>query len=223
MSKEKETMIPHIDADAFFVSCEVARLPHLKGKPVIVGGERGIACAMSYEAKALGITRGMPVFEIRKRFPQTVVLPAHFELYYAYQKNLVSFLCERFSCVEVYSIDECFMEITEEELAFTDTALASLRKEIEETLGISYSLGLARTKTLAKIASKKNKPKGSFVMRRDIELQSIENLSLLCVGYRKKDECRVRKKRHDESLSLYPWRKRLGCRMLFTSCASNAR
>lgn len=183
MSKQvrEDTMILHIDADAFFVACEVARLPELRGKSVIVGGERGIACAMSYEAKALGITRGMPVFEIRKRFPQTVILPAHFDLYYSYQKNLVSFLRDRFSCVEVYSIDECFIEVTECELVFSDEALESLRKEIGNTLGISYSLGLARTKTLAKIASKKRKPRGSFLMTKEEESVTIENLPVSSV------------------------------------------
>ncbi len=183
MSKEmkENAMILHIDADAFFVACEIARLPCLRGKPVIVGGERGIACAMSYEAKALGVTRGMPVFEIKKRFPQTVILPAHFDLYYAYQKNLVSFLRERFSSVEIYSIDECFIEVKEHELVWSDKALENLQKEIGETLGISYSLGLARTKTLAKIASKKRKPNGSFFMTHEREKDAVEDLPISLV------------------------------------------
>lgn len=164
MIKEK-TMILHLDADAFFVGCEVARLPALKGKPVIVGGERGIACAMSYEAKALGITRAMPVFEIKRKHPEVVILPAHFELYHSYRDNLISFLKERFEKIEVYSIDECFVEVKESELSFTEEALESLRTQIAEFMGISYSLGLAKTKTLAKIASKKNKPQGSCYLR----------------------------------------------------------
>ncbi len=165
--KREKTMILHIDADAFFVACEVARLPALKGKPVIVGGERGIACAMSYEAKALGVTRGMPVFEIKRKYTNTIILPAHFELYYAYRNNLISFLKSRFEKIEVYSIDECFIEVTEGEIAFTEESLEELRKEIEDFTGISYSLGLADTKTLAKIASKKNKPRGSYFLKRD--------------------------------------------------------
>ena len=177
MIKEK-TMILHLDADAFFVACEVARLPALKGKPVIVGGERGIACAMSYEAKALGITRAMPVFEIKRKHPEVVILPAHFELYHSYRDNLVSFLREQFAKIEVYSIDECFIEIRECELAFTEEALEELRKEISEFMGISYSLGLADTKTLAKIASKKNKPRGSYYLQRDDETDFLSKLPL---------------------------------------------
>jgi DNA polymerase-4/DNA polymerase V len=177
MTKEK-TMILHLDADAFFVACEVARLPALKGKPVIVGGERGIACAMSYEAKALGITRAMPVFEIKRKHPEVVILPAHFELYHSYRDNLISFLRKRFAKIEVYSIDECFIEIRECELAFTEEALEELQKEIAEFMGISYSLGLADTKTLAKIASKKNKPHGSYYLRKDDETGFLYKLSL---------------------------------------------
>jgi nucleotidyltransferase/DNA polymerase involved in DNA repair len=178
MSKEKtsDTMILHIDADAFFVSCEIARMPHLRGKAVIVGAERGSACAMSYEAKALGITRGMPVFQIKKLFPETVILPAHFELYHAYQKNLVAKLAELFSHIEVYSIDECFLEVSASELPFSDSALCKLRDDIQDTLGITYSLGLARTKTLAKIASKKNKPCGAYYLRKENELEMIGNM-----------------------------------------------
>jgi nucleotidyltransferase/DNA polymerase involved in DNA repair len=177
MTKEK-TMILHLDADAFFVACEVARLPALKGKPVVVGGERGIACAMSYEAKALGITRAMPVFEIKRKYKEVVILPAHFDLYYAYRNNLISFLRERFAKIEVYSIDECFVEVRESELSFTEEALEELRKEIAEFMGISYSLGLADTKTLAKIASKKNKPSGSYYLQKDDEIDFLSKLSL---------------------------------------------
>ncbi|HEY4512550.1 MAG TPA: DNA polymerase IV, partial [Candidatus Paceibacterota bacterium] len=66
--------ILHLDGDAFFASCEIARRPDLKNKPVVIGEERGIACAFSYEAKKLGIHRGMPIFKIRKEFPQVKIL-----------------------------------------------------------------------------------------------------------------------------------------------------
>lgn len=92
---DKEGYVPvilHVDGDNFFVSCEVARLPHLYGKPVVVGAERGIATAMNVQAKQLGITRGMPVFKIKKEFPSVTILPAHFELYEKYSDNLFSIL-----------------------------------------------------------------------------------------------------------------------------------
>lgn len=71
--------ILHIDGDAFFASCEQARNPALRGKPVITGKERGIASSMSYEAKARGITRAMPIWEIKKLCPDAIVLPSDYE------------------------------------------------------------------------------------------------------------------------------------------------
>jgi nucleotidyltransferase/DNA polymerase involved in DNA repair len=73
--------ILHIDADAFFASCEQSRNPMLKGKPVVTGKERGIAASMSYEAKARGVKRGMPVWQIREVCPDAVLLPSDYETY----------------------------------------------------------------------------------------------------------------------------------------------
>ena len=175
--EHRKTKILHVDGDNFFVACEVARFPHLKGKPVIVGEERGIASAMSYEAKKLGIHRGMPVFEIREKFPQVTILPAHFELYEQYAQNLYQVLCKYSDTVERYSIDECFALLNEEDIlkyehkktspTITDTQkdsnktlLQTIKEDAEECLGITLSFGLACTKTLAKIGSKFNKPSG---------------------------------------------------------------
>ena len=71
----------HVDGDAFFAQCEIARYPHLRGRPVVVGQERGIATAFTYEAKALGIVRGMPLWKVKKYYPEVIILPSHFELY----------------------------------------------------------------------------------------------------------------------------------------------
>jgi nucleotidyltransferase/DNA polymerase involved in DNA repair len=169
--------ILHVDGDNFFVSCEVARFPHLKGKPVIVGEERGIACAMSYEAKRLGITRAMPIFEIREKFPHVAVLPAHFELYEQYADKLATILEKYCSEVERYSIDECFALVSQADILLhghgngenhRDKAelnfLEIVKKEAELCLGITLSFGLANTKTLAKIGSKLEKPSGAVVI-----------------------------------------------------------
>ena len=169
--------ILHVDGDNFFVACEVARFPHLKGKPVIVGEERGIASAMSYEAKKLGVHRGMPVFEIREKFPQVTILPAHFELYEQYAEKLYQVLCKYSDIVERYSIDECFALLDDSDILKYENAqisasetninkisnktlLQTIKEDAEECLGITLSFGLACTKTLAKIGSKFNKPSG---------------------------------------------------------------
>ncbi len=152
--------ILHVDGDNFFVACEVARFPHLKGKAVVVGEERGIASALSYEAKKLGITRATPIHEIRKNFPQVVILPSHFELYEQYNEKLYSILQKYSNSVERYSIDECFAEIDQSNTDLMQT----IKKDAETSLGINLSFGLAPTKTLAKIASKYMKPSGCVVM-----------------------------------------------------------
>lgn len=172
---KNKTKILHVDGDNFFVACEVARFPHLRGKPVIVGEERGIASAMSYEAKKLGVHRGMPVFEIRKQFPQVIILPSHFELYEQYALKLYQVLCKYSDTVERYSIDECFALIDEAEIEKYELAkvsstssgisnnlslLETIKRDAEMCLGITLSFGLADTKTLAKIGSKYNKPSG---------------------------------------------------------------
>ncbi|MBU3668569.1 MAG: hypothetical protein FGM57_01220 [Candidatus Taylorbacteria bacterium] len=151
--------ILHVDGDNFFVSCELQRFPHLKGTPVVVGEERGIASAMSPEAKKMGITRGMPIFQIRAKYKNVTVLPAHFELYEQYNQKMYDILCRYSNTVERYSIDECFAVIYDKNI------LSRIKKEAEEALGITLSFGLATTKTLAKIASKKEKPSGcvSFI------------------------------------------------------------
>ena len=71
--------ILHLDADAFFASCEQSLRPELKGRPVVTGAERGIVSAASYEAKALGIDRGTPLWQVQKICPQAVILPSDYE------------------------------------------------------------------------------------------------------------------------------------------------
>src|SRR5215469_18597256 len=80
--------ILHIDADAFFASCEQSRDPKLKGKPVVTGKERGICASMSYEAKAKGVTRGMPLWQIRKVCPDVILLPSDYETYSLLSKRM---------------------------------------------------------------------------------------------------------------------------------------
>ncbi len=164
----KHTYIIHIDGDNFFVACEVARLPHLIGKPVIVGEERGIASAMSKEAKRLGVTRGMPIFKIKKEFPEVTILPAHFDLYQHYSIRMASIAEEYCDTVEHYGVDECFGSVTlhieKNEESFLYEYIQTIQNDLSNKLGISFSVGIARTKTLAKVASKRNKPNGLCVI-----------------------------------------------------------
>ena len=168
----REKIILHIDGDAFFVGVEVAKNPKLKGLPVVTGEERGIVSALSYEAKALGIIRGMPIFRVKKDFPKVLILPGDYASYARYSQMMFDVVRRYADDVEEYSIDECFADLTglDRPLKMTYLQIAQrIKKEITEELGLSVSIGLAPTKVLAKVASKWVKPNGLTV----IELTSI--------------------------------------------------
>ncbi|MEI8337848.1 MAG: hypothetical protein WCF92_01725 [bacterium] len=170
MTSVSKEYILHIDGDAFFASVEISRRPDLLGKAVVVGEERGIACALTYEAKKLGVYRGMPIFQIRQQFPKVTVLSSHFELYEKYNENLVKILNEYLPMVQPYSIDECFTilpKMKEEEIF---DFVKNLKNKIQTSLGITFSFGVATTKTLSKIASKKEKPNGCTILINENEI-----------------------------------------------------
>lgn len=173
--------ILHLDGDAFFVACEVARRPGLKGKPVVTGGERHIASAMSYEAKALGITRAMPIFYIRKNFPEVVVLPSDHRTYRLYAERMYKIVRRYSDKVEEYSIDECFADITglDKESGKTfEEVLREIQDTLSVELGLSFSIGLSVNKVLAKIASKHNKPHGLTLIPKSKVNEYIKDLPI---------------------------------------------
>jgi len=182
MKKWSKNLILHADVDAFFVSCELTLRPELKGLPVIVGEDRGIAVAISIEAKKLGVTRGMPVFKIKKLFPEVVILSHHFDLYNDISDKMHQILSNYCQKIEVYSIDECFAIAEPAEIKYFGGAkkfLTELKNEIEKTLGVTYSFGLARTKALAKQASKLQKPNGMvLLLSREDEVQALKATSI---------------------------------------------
>ncbi len=158
--------ILHIDGDSFFASCEVSLDHTLRGKPVVTGQERGIATAMSKEAKAIGIHRGMPVFKIRKEYPQVVIVNSNYHHYSIFAQRMYEIVRRYSHAVEEYSIDECFAVLEGNSVDKARRIKADLQRE----LGMTFSLGIAPTKTLAKVASKWNKPDGFTVLAHsDIE------------------------------------------------------
>ncbi|MSU54959.1 MAG: DNA polymerase IV [Candidatus Taylorbacteria bacterium] len=162
----KKTIL-HIDGDAFFVGVEVAKNPKLKGRPVVTGEDRGIVSALSYEAKALGIVRGMPIFRVKKDFPKVLILPGDYESYARYSSLMFDIVRRYADDVEEYSIDECFADLTglEPPLKMSYRQIAErIKKEVNDELKLSVSLGVASTKVLAKVASKWVKPNGLTVI-----------------------------------------------------------
>ncbi len=160
-------VIAHIDGDAFFAACEQAVHPEYRGKPVITGQERGIVAAASYEAKAFGIQRGVPLWEVKKLCPQAIIVPSDYETYSLFSKRMFECM-RRFSpLVEEYGIDEGFVDITglRGPLHASYSQIArQMKKTIEQDLHISVSVGLSVTKVLAKLGSKWHKPNGCTII-----------------------------------------------------------
>jgi DNA polymerase V len=149
-----------VDCNNFFVSCERIFKPGLNGKPVVVlSSNDGCAVARSNEAKALGIPMGAPAFKYRDVFARNGVVQfsANFELYGDISDRLVRLLTSVTPRIELYSVDESFLDLSE--LGITDYLewASALRKRIWREIGVPVSIGIAPTKTLAKLASERAK------------------------------------------------------------------
>ena len=160
--------ILHVDGDGFFAGCEVAKNPSLRGKPVVVGRERGMALALTYEAKAFGIKRGMTISEVRRLCPEVILLDMDHESYELFSGRMNSILARYTSDIERYSVDESFADITGMRLplkmSYEEIAL-DLKSTLKRELGMTFSIGVAPTKVLAKIASNFKKPDGLTMIR----------------------------------------------------------
>ena len=166
----QDCTILHVDADGFFAGVEQALNPALRGKPVVTGAERGIIAAASYEAKALGIKRGLQLHEARRLCPELVVLPSDYEAYSLYSRHLFEILRRFTPLVEEYSVDEAFADLSGcgDVLGCPLESVAErLRSAVSTEMGLTVSVGISLTKTLAKLCSKFRKPDGQTILRRE--------------------------------------------------------
>jgi len=155
--------VAHVDADCFYAACELVRRPALRGRPLcVLSSQDACVVAKTYDAKALGITTGMPVWEARRRCSGAVFLSADFAYYGQMSRRMFSVLARFSPEMEHYSIDEGFLGLKG---AGGDAAMADdIRHAIRRELGITVSVGISGTRTLAKMASESNKPDGSTVV-----------------------------------------------------------
>jgi len=161
----KKTVFALVDCNNFFVSCERLFRPDLEGKPVVVlSSNDGCAVARSNEAKALGIPMGAPAFQYRYLFNQhnVVTFSANFELYGDISKRITALLATVTPKIEIYSVDESFLDIST--LPITDYAAwgRMVRESILKNIGIPVSIGIAPTKTLAKLGADITKADPSY-------------------------------------------------------------
>lgn len=152
--------ILHVDADAFFASVAQALEPCLQGRPVVTGRERGIIVAASYEAKELGIKRGVSLQEARRICPELVILETDYDSCQLFSQKMLSIMRRFTPLVEVNSIDEAFLDITGVRSQSYEELAVCLKETIKSQLGITVSVGLSVTKTLAKLCSSYKKPDG---------------------------------------------------------------
>jgi DNA polymerase-4 len=164
-SAESSASILHVDMDAFFVSVELLKRPELKGKPVVVGGQRdqrGVVSSASYEARYFGIHSAMPLRTAAKLCPDAVFLDGSHELYGQWSDRIAGILARYSPIVEMASIDEAYLDLTGTERLHGPAlgAADKLLREITATTGLPCSGGLAATRLVAKVASDQAKPRG---------------------------------------------------------------
>jgi DNA polymerase-4 len=168
--------ILHADVDSFYASVEQRDDPSLRGRPVIVGA--GVVLAASYEAKAYGVRTPMAGSQARRLCPHAVVVHPRMEAYSEASTAMFEVFRDTTPFVEGLSIDEAFLDVGGlRRISGTPTEIAArLRKEVRERVGLPISVGVARTKFLAKVASGVSKPDGLLVVPPDGELDFLHPL-----------------------------------------------
>ncbi len=172
----RDATILHADLDAFYASVEQRDDPRLRGRPVIVGA--GVVLAASYEAKAYGVRTAMGGAQARRLCPQAIVVEPRFSAYAAASKAVFDVFERTTPVVEGLSIDEAFLDVRGlQGVSGSPIEIATrLRSEVRERAGLPISVGVARTKFLAKVASGVAKPDGLLVVPPDAELDFLHPL-----------------------------------------------
>lgn len=176
--------ILHIDFDSFFASCEQQFHPEFRGKPVGVTAQNGRTCiiAASREAKLYGIKTGTRSWEAKKLYPNIVLVASNFDKYYEYTKKLLS-ICKDYSpYVEMFSMDEVFIDLTCVLHLYpsVDFVVSEIKEKIRKQAGkyITVTCGVSHNRLLAKLASNRNKPDGYGWIKQDEVLSILNKIDL---------------------------------------------
>ena len=186
--------ILHADLDSFYASVEQRDDPSLRGRPVIVGG--GVVLAASYEAKAFGVRTAMGGRQARALCPQAIVVPPRMSAYSAASDAVFEVFRDTTPLVEPLSVDEAFLDVSGlGRVSGTPVQIgARLRERVREEVGLPITVGIARTKFLAKVASQEAKPDGLLLVPPDRELAFLHPLPvrrLWGVGAKTADKLRA--------------------------------
>jgi len=165
-----DRVILHIDMDAFFISVEERDDPSLRGKPAAVCGSlsRSVVTSANYEARPFGIRAGMPIQEAKRRCPPLILVEGDHSKYTETSARIFSIMKDYTPLVEVASIDEAFLDVTQSQLLFKSALhiAQSIKERIREKERLTCSIGVAPNKLLAKLGSRLQKPDGLVIIEK---------------------------------------------------------
>jgi DNA polymerase-4 len=168
---ESQRIILHIDMNAFFASVEQQSNPELRGKPIAVIGaaKRTVITTCSYEARAFGVKTGMNAWEARQKCPQLIFVVGNNRKYTYTSTQIIGIMREYTPMVEVFSIDEAFLDVTGSLAIFGSPERIThlIKARIKHQFGLTCSVGIAPNKLLAKLASDMQKPDGLTIIKPD--------------------------------------------------------
>ena len=162
--------ILHLDMNAFFASVEQAVNPFLRGKPVVVGGgikKTSVVAAASYEAKAKGVKNGMSTWDAKKLCPDLVIIEGDMAKYISTSKAVMKHLSTYTDLVEVFSIDEAWMDVTDIKARYGDEVeiTKAIKGWIRKNLNLTCNIGISYNKLMAKFAGELKKPDAIIILR----------------------------------------------------------
>ncbi len=187
------------DLNNFYASCETARDETLKNKPVAVSGSvedrKGVVIACNYMAKDYGVKVGDIVFEAKQKCPKIIIKECNFELYNYYSKKVREIYLKYTDKVEPFSIDECYLDVTNSKIFGSSVCIAEkIKNEVKQKLNLTLSIGISFNKTFAKIASEFKKPDAISVVTESNFKQKIWKLDVSkMIGVGKRLEIRLKK------------------------------
>ena len=175
--------ILHADFDAFYASVEQRDNPHLRGKPVVVGGSpsgRGVVASASYEARRFGIRSAMPMRTAQQRCPQVIRVNHRFDRYGEVSRQVMAIFHDITPLVEPLSLDEAFLDVTDSVTPKQPPAriAGELKRRVKAELGLTISVGVATSKSVAKIGSDLDKPDGLTVVATGSEREFLAPLGV---------------------------------------------
>lgn len=162
--------ILHCDLNNFYASCECALNPALRDVPLAVCGDperrHGIVLAKNALAKQCGVKTAEPIWQAKQKCPDLITVPPQFDLYFEYSRRVQAIYLEYTDLVESFGLDECWLDVTASKLLFGDAVHIAneIRNRVKREVGLTISVGVAHTKTLAKLGSDMKKPDATTVI-----------------------------------------------------------